>query len=226
MWKIMGSRLIAHRPCAGLGFVVRDFVAKATGKGDIYQQGWQEASADKAAAFEKWEKFQRDARRQFGLQSGQHVQWHIGAAVAQQSSKFRRRFPIPPTGSSLALGPNFWPVDPLPASHMPGCHARTPMATPGPFRWYLMHQQLPCKATCQGQVLPEASAECAAATGYLLEGKGRGGRAGYQGGWSRDREANMRLQAWTGGRLLAKEGMRQGGDEANCACLASCRHAS
>ncbi len=79
--------------------MVKDFVAKATGSGDIYQQGWREASADKAAAFEKWDKFQNAARRKFGLQSGEHLQWHIGAAVAQQFGKFRRRLPHPSAGA-------------------------------------------------------------------------------------------------------------------------------
>ena len=78
---------------------MKDFVAKATGTGDLYQQGWREASADKAAAFERWDKFQQVASRNFGLQSGEHVQWHIGAAVAQRFGKFRQRFPLPPTGT-------------------------------------------------------------------------------------------------------------------------------
>ncbi|KAK9864129.1 hypothetical protein WJX84_011962 [Apatococcus fuscideae] len=76
-----------HKPyneSHGIGFFVNDFIAKATGSGDLYQQGWHEASADKAAAFAKWDAFQRVARRKFGLQSGEHVQWHIGAAVAQR----------------------------------------------------------------------------------------------------------------------------------------------
>ena len=86
---------------AGLGYFVKDFVAKATGTGDLYQQGWREASADKAAAFERWNKFQQVASRKFGLQSGEHVQWHIGAAVAQRFGKFRQRFPLPSTGTHV-----------------------------------------------------------------------------------------------------------------------------
>ena len=98
---------------SGLGFFVSDFVAKATGSGDLYQQGWHEASADKAAAFDKWDKFQRAARRRFGLQSGEHVQWHIGAAVAQRFGKFRQRFPRPPSG-----------IDTAPAGSLHACHHR------------------------------------------------------------------------------------------------------
>lgn len=99
--KATGSGLVPTGVAlyAGLSFFVSDFVAKATGSGDLYQQGWHEASADKAAAFDKWDKFQRAARSRFGLQSGEHVQWHIGAAVAQRFGKFRQRFPQPPSGT-------------------------------------------------------------------------------------------------------------------------------